>query len=297
LSRLLARTAWALALVAWAPAARAQTYQNSPHVDGNDASVRVYYDQRVNNTQVKKDVFIYKGPKTEQVLAAVRTILAEREAELAQLVNKDDVKALREDVLAQLEKHFNDQPDLLTVIKQQLSRPPLKHKGYWDVNVGITAVATGGPGLGGSGQLGGHLDVLTLGAFRHSLGLALGFEVLDREERSRIPAGEELDPDSRLAFHGWAAPGYEVWWLSQHLSLQLSLLIGAQAFEAGSGSSGPRVTYGGAIGPVLHIGDAQGSGANIGISWRIESMTRPVFQFEGFGRSATPERTLQHVVM
>lgn len=286
-----------LALIAVTAAeAGAQSYQNSPHVEGDAARVRVYYDQRVRNTQVKKEVFVYQGPRTEEVLAAVRQILTDQDSKLARLVSQDDVRSLRADMLKQLHQHFSDQPDIIASIKQILAKSPKRHRGHWDLGVGVSGVIAGGAGLGGHGLLSAHLDVHAADGFRYAIGLQLGFEVLDRVAYTRTPAGAEIDETSRISFHGWGAPSFQAWWLSKHVSLQFSALLGAQAFEAGLGAR-PYVTYGAALTPEVHIGQADATGANIGLSWRVQSMTRPVFEFKGLQPAPTPERTWQHVLM
>jgi hypothetical protein len=275
----------------------AQSYENSPHVEGDSASVRVYYDQRVNTTNVKKDVFVYNGPKADEVLAAVRGIVNEQQAKLATLVSKDDVNTLRGDLLALLQDQFDSQPDIIASLRALLDAYAPVHVGYWDIGVGLSNVLAGGPGLGGGGRIGGYLDMLTTGPLRHALGVRVGFEVLERDEISRQPDGRVLgQPSDRLSFHGWLEPGYEVWWLGKHVSLQLSLLLGAQAFEAGSGSR-PFITYGATLAPEARIGPEDGTGIRIGVQYRIASMTRPVFDFQGLMPSLTPERTVQHVLL
>ena len=279
-----------------ASGAHAQSYQNSPHVEGDSASVRVYYDQRVNTTNVKKDVFIYNGPKADEVLAAVRSIVNEQQEELATLVRKDDVDTLRADLLRQLNQRFDSQPDVIESLQKLLEARTPEHRGYWDVSVGFSSVFAGGPALGGNGRLGGSLDMLTLGEFRQSFGVRLGFEVLKRDRWSRPPeGGPELDLYDRLAYHTWIEPGYEVWWLGKHVGVQLGFVLGAQMFDAENGR--PYVTYGFTLAPQVHLGPEDGAGVRLGVQWRMASMTRPVFDFQGLEVDQTPERTLQHTLL
>lgn len=289
----------ALCLSLWClSGASAQSYQNSPHVEGDSASVRVYYDQRVNTTNVKKDVFIYNGPKADEVLAAVRRIVSEQRAELATLVKRDDVDTLRSDLLRQLNDHFDSQPDVIASLRTLLDARAPEHLGYWDVSVGLSTALAGGPGMGGTGRVGGSLDMLTLGAFRQSLALRLGFEVLKRSSANRHPDGRELrEPDDRLSFHGWIEPGYEARWLGRHVSVHLGFLLGAQTIEAPIGA-GPFVTYGITLAPEVHLGPEDRTGVRLGVQWRVASMTRPVFELQGrLGPSQTPERNLQHMLL
>ena len=275
--------------------ARAQSYENSPHVEGDSASVKVYYDQRVNTTNVKKEVFVYNGPKADEVLAAVRSIVSEQQEELATLVSKDDVETLRADLLRQLNHRFDSQPDVMASLQVLLDAREPEHRGYWDVSVGFSSVFAGGPGMGGNGRVGGSLDMLTIGEFRQSFGVRLGLEVLKRDRWSRAPGGRELDPDDPLAFHGWIEPGYEVWWLGKHVGVQVGLLLGAQKLDAGNSS--PHVTYGFTLAPQVHLGPEDGTGVRLGVQWRMASMTRPVFDFQWALLSQNPERTVQHVVL
>ena len=277
--------------------AAAQNYENSPHVEGNSATVRVYYDQRVNTTNVKKDVFVYNGPKADEVLAAVRRIVNEQQAELSTLASKDDARALRSDLLTKLQEHFDSQPDVIASLKVLLDERGPEHIGYCDLSVGFSNVLIGGPGMGGSTSLGGSLDMLETGPLRHALGVRIGFEALKRDESSRDPDSFAIgEPSERLSFHGWIEPSYEVWWLGKHVSLQLGLLLGAQVFDAGAGAR-PFVTYGVSLAPEARIGPEDGTGIRIGVQYRIASMTRPDFDFRGFSRIDNPERTLQHVLL
>lgn len=278
--------------------ASAQSYVSSPHVEGDGATVRVYYDQKVNHTHVKKEVFVYQGPKTEDVLSAVQQIVNQRQAELDELVNKDDMKSLRNEVLAQLHRQFREQPDVMAAIRR-LAPIPARHRGHWSIAAGLSTVVAGGPGLGGNIQLDGHLNVLQPGTFRQSLGLRVGLEVLERSQYSPGGLTETLGETYRLSFHGWLEPGYEIFWFKGHLALQISALIGAQTFEEGVGDR-YTVAYGVALAPELRIGSSNGTGVSIGVKYRAASMTRPVFPFE----SPSPlmprqqaEHALQHFVL
>jgi hypothetical protein len=173
----------------------------------------------------------------------------------------------------------------------------LKHRGYWSMAVGLSSVVAGGPGLGGNVQLGGHLDVLQPGTLRQSLGIRIGFEVLERSQYTPSPLSPTLDESERLSFHGWVEPGYEIYWFKGHVALQASALIGTQAFEAGLGGR-PYIAYGVAVAPELRIGASNGSGFSIGIKYRAASMTRPVFPFDGaLAPRQRPERALQHFLL
>lgn len=277
--------------------AHAQSYENSPHVEGDSATVRVYYDQRVNTTNVKKDVFIYNGPKADEVLAAVRRIVSEQQTQLATLVDKDDVDALRGDLLRQLQYHFDSQPDVIASLKQLLDEH-VQHIGTLDIAVGLSYVLAGGPGTGGSGRLGGYLDMLTTGPLRHAFGVHLGFEALGRANPNRDPDGIVLVvSDDRMSYHGWVEPGYEVSWLGKHVSLQFGLLLGAQRLESNSSREAFAITYGSSLGVEARIGHEDGTGVRIGVQYRIASMTRPDLRFHALGPGHTSERNVQHTLV
>lgn len=141
----------------------------------------------------------------------------------------------------------------------------------------------------------GHLNVSQPGTFRHSLGVLLGFEVLERSQFTPAPLGPTLGEDNRLSFHGWLEPGYELYWFEGHLAMQVSALIGAQTFEPGHAAR-PYIAYGLALASELRVGASDGSGVNIGIKYRAASMTRPVFPYDAFVLQG-PERALQHFVL
>jgi hypothetical protein len=257
----------------------------------------VYYDQRVEHTHVKKEVFVYQGPKADDVLSAVQQIVNERQAQLDELAGRDDIHRLRDEVLVQLDRKFREQPDVLLAIRQ-LAPAPTKHSGHWSLAVGMSSVIAGGPGLGGNIQLGGHRDVLQRGAFRQALGLRVGFEVLARSQYTPSPNDPTLDETDRLSFHGWLEPGYELYWFEGHLAMQASALVGAQKFESGVGDRF-YIAYGIAIAPELRIGASDGTGVSLGIKYRVASMTRPVFPYEGGAviPRQQPERALQHFLL
>jgi hypothetical protein len=162
--------------------------------------------------------------------------------------------------------------------------------------VGVSSVFAGGPGLGGNVQLDGHLNVLEPNAYRQSIGLRAGFEAINRAEYTPSPLRPTLGENDRLSFHGWAEPGYELFWIKAHLAFQASLLLGAQSFEAGRGDR-LHVTYGAALATELRIGPSEGTGVDVGIKWRMASMTRPVFPYDVLQLHDRPERSLQHVLL
>lgn len=275
-----------------ASAVRAQSYTSSPHVVGDGASVRVYYDQKVNHTHVKKEVFVYQGPKTEDVLSAIRQIVDARQSDL---IDKDDMKALRDEVIAQLHHQFRQQPDVLAAIRQ-LAPAPARHCGHWSFALGLSSIIAGGPGLGGHVQAGGHLDVSETATFRQAIGVRLGLEILERTQYTPGGLNTSLGGEDRRSSHGWIEPTYELYWLKGHLALQVSALLGAQTFEAGVGDR-YTISYGLALAPELRIGTSNGTGVSIGIKYRAASMTRPVFPYEGFVVPDHPERALQHFIL
>ena len=285
------------ALLSWSVAAAcwAQSYQSSPHVEGDGANVRVYYDQRVHHTHVKKELFVYKGPKTEDVLSAVQRIVDQRQGELERLIDKDDMQALRAELLEQLDQQFRAQPDVLAAIRR-LAPVPSQQRGHWGLAAGLSGVVAGGAGLGGAAQLDGYLHIPQPGSFRHAVGIRAGFEVLKRSQHTPSPTAATLGETSRVSYHGWLEPGYELFWLKGHLALQLSLLLGAQVFEWGVGHD-PYVTFGVGVAPELRLGPNDGTGVSIGLKYRASSMTVPVFPFDALETVAQPERALQHLLL
>lgn len=300
----------------------AAQHVNSPHVEGDNASVSVVYHQEVTHRTEKR--VVYEGPSVDRVRRVLETVLSERMADLTLAIQSGDDQKLLSSIQLEMNRRFANSHEILAAMNRAFTRAfddiraridavqadtdwivdTLQDKQPRRAYVGLTGLWTGvtaSPGnFGSGGHVRGDVYVFVAGGakLRHMIGFAAAYELFSREELLLDPKGAALERTPIASHHIWSQPGYEVWWFMQQ-SIQLAfrggLALGAQRF-----SSGRAADWALAIGPALatecRFAVWDRIGGRVGLEWSPQSVLEPVYAFRGFEADASGVREWQHYV-